>query len=125
MSNQFFYEVFHKKLKPNSATSLHTSHKNNTINDVFVSHSNKETRQTQSNVLSEKKFLGYIMDRFKIKQCYVTLQRLMLNPDGKDFKDAMDSKRLARCDSNDISGMFIILMLVFVHYFERLSRFIL
>jgi len=121
MENKFFYEVFHKNLKPKSATSLHTSHHNNTINDVLVSRSNKETQQTHSKVHSEKKFLGYIMDRFKKQQCFVTLKRLMLNPDGEDFKDAMASKRLARCYSNDISGMFIILKLVYVHYFKKIG----
>jgi hypothetical protein len=123
MENKFFYEVFHKNLKPKSATSLHTSHNNNTINDVLVSRSNTmETQKTHSKALSEKKFLGYIMDRFKKQQCFVTLKRLMLNPDGQDFKDAMDSKRLARCYYNDISGMFIILKLVFVHYFKKIFK---
>ena len=109
MTTKFFYEVLHKKLEANSASSLHTFHNNNTINDVLVSNSNKETQQ-------EKKFLGYIMDRFKKQQCFVTLKRLMLNPDGEDFKDAMPSKRLARCDSNDISGMFIISKLCYFFF---------
>lgn len=108
MENKFFYEVLHKNHKPKSATSLHT------INDVLVSRSNKEIQQTHTKVHSEKMFLGYIMDRFKKQQCFVTLKRLMLNPDGEDFKDSMASKRLSRHYSDDISGMFIILKLCYL-----------
>jgi len=124
MANQFFYDVFHKKLKPNSATSLPTFHNNNTMNDVLVSHSKKETQQTHSihaKVHSRNNMGVTNMDNFKKRQCIVTLKRLMLNPDGEDFKDAMDSKRLARCYS-DISGMLIILKLVFVHYFKKIFK---
>jgi len=52
------------------------------------------------------------MDRIKKQRCFVTLKRLMLNSGGKDFKDTSDSKRLSRSDSNDISGMFVILKFI-------------
>ncbi|XP_058752441.1 transcription factor GTE12-like [Vicia villosa] len=39
------------------------------------------------------------MNSFKKQQCFVTLKRLMINPDGKDFKNAMDSKASTNHDS--------------------------
>jgi len=59
MTNKFFYDVFHRKLKTKStfATSLHTFRNNYTINDVLVSHSNKETQHIHSNLLLEINFL--------------------------------------------------------------------
>ncbi|GAU12674.1 hypothetical protein TSUD_121660 [Trifolium subterraneum] len=42
------------------------------------------------------------MDRYKKQQCFVTLKRLMMNPDGKDFQDAMNSRGKPLMDFDSI-----------------------
>lgn len=56
------------------------------------------------------------MDSVKKRQCFVTLRRLMINSDDKDFQNTMDSKASTNEDSKGIFNVLILFQLVIIFY---------
>lgn len=56
------------------------------------------------------------MDYVKKQQCFVTLRRLMINSNGKDFQNTMDSNASTNDDSKGIFNVLILSQLIIIFY---------